>query len=168
MMGSMSDVEQGQVRDRSRVAGWLGVAAIGCWALGGFGLFQMALTAGKEAVESQFGQATATSGGVYVAAVAGSLALTVAFVVVAVLAGRRSAAAPRTPYLLAAGGLIALGLMIGAMAFQQWAVALTIAEEAGVNGATTFAQGLIAVAALLLLGGAAAAGVIGLLRRTRG
>lgn len=147
---------------------WLVVAAITCWALGGFGLFQMALIAGNEAVESQFGQATGTSGGVYVAAVVGSLALTVAFVVVAVMAGRRSAVSPRTPYLLAAGGLFSLGLMIGAMMLQQWSVGLTIADEALVGGATTFAQGLIAVAALLLLGGAAAAGVIGLLRRTRG
>ena len=147
---------------------WLVVAAIACWALGGFGLFQMALTAGNEAVEGQFGQASSTSAGVYVAAVVGSLALAVAFVVCAVMAGRRSAVAPRTPYLLAAGGLFALGLMIGAMALQQWSIGLTIAAEAAVSGSSTFEQGLIAVAALLLLGGAAATGVIGLLRRTRG
>lgn len=159
---------QRQDRDRSRVAGWLVTAAIACWVLGGFGLFQMALIAGNEAVEDQFGQSTATSGGVYVAAVVGSLALVVAFAVVAVKAGRRSAVSPRTPYLLAGGGLLTLGIMLAAMSVQQLTMTGTMADAANLGGSTSFPQGLIVVAALLLLGGAAATGLIGLLRRTRG
>jgi hypothetical protein len=150
---------------RSRVAGWLVAAAVLCWVVAGFGLFQLALIAGSENVEAVFGQSTGTPLGIYVAGVAGSLALAFAFVVCTVMAGRRSRAAARTPYLLAGGGLMTLGLMVGAMTAQQLTLTGTMADAANVGGSTSFAQGLVTVAAALLFVGALATGLAGLLRR---
>lgn len=164
----MTDAQREGGWGRSGTAAWLVAAAILCWAVAGFGLFQMALIAGNEAVEAEFGQSSATPGGVYVAGIAGSLALAVAFVLCAVMAGRRSQPGARTPYLLAGGGLGALGLMVGAMAVQQLTLTGTMADAADVGASTSFAQGMVAAAAVLLLVGAVAAGLTGLLRRSRG
>lgn len=164
MMWGVSSTEQG--RGRSASSPLLVVAAVLCWLLSGFALFQMSLIAGNEAIEAQFDADPSTPTGVFVAAVIGGLALAAAFVAAAVTAARRGGGAVRTAYLLAGGGLLALGLMLLAMTVQQWSSGQTIADAAAVTGETTFPQGLLGVTAVLLIAGAVASALVGLLRRS--
>lgn len=145
-------------------------AGAGCWVLGTFGLFQMALIAGNDAVREQFGVAGGTGGGVYVAAVLGSLALAGGFVACLIAAGRRGSGTLPTMLLVVAAGLFTIALMLTGMLAQQLTWEVPAAEVVLTIGSssTTFAQGLLGVVTILLLVGAAGSAVSGLVRRRSG
>lgn len=144
-------------------------AGAGCWVLGTFGLFQMALIAGNDAVREHFGVTGGTGGGVYVAAVLGSVALAGGFVACLIAAGRRGSGTLPTMLLVVAVGLFTIALMLTGMLAQQLTWEVPAAEAVLTTGSsTTFAQGFLWVVTILLLVGAAVSAVAGLVRRRSG